>query len=132
MEIILRAQKFTIPLTGLFTPSGEMNVARSGHIAIMLNNGKVLIAGGTGVGWKFLESAEIYDPETGIFSLTGSMTIPRESHTATLLPNGTVLITGGHQGRRTNIVIYDSTELYDPDDWNFFRNRKNDCQAPET
>jgi hypothetical protein len=80
----------------------------------MLNSGQVLIAGGTGVGWTFLESAELYDPESGTFSLTGNMTIPRESHTATLLPNGNVLITGGHQGRRTNIVIYDSAELYDP------------------
>jgi len=110
----LKSTEVYDPATGLFTPSGEMNVARSGHIAIMLNNGKVLVAGGTGVGWTFLESAELFDPESGTFSLTGSMTIPRESHTATLLPNGNVLITGGHQGRRTNIVIYDSAELYDP------------------
>ncbi|MFZ1597197.1 MAG: kelch repeat-containing protein [Anaerolineae bacterium] len=109
----LKSTEVYDPATGLFTPSGEMKIARSGHIAIMLNNGKVLIAGGTGEGWTFLESAELYNPEAGTFSLTGSMTVPRESHTATLLPNGNVLITGGHQGRRTNIVIYDSAELYD-------------------
>ncbi len=110
----LKSTEVYDPATGLFTPSGEMKIARSGHIAIMLNNGKVLIAGGTGEGWTFLESAELYDPESGTFSLTESMTVPRESHTATHLPNGNVLITGGHQGRRTNIVIYDSAELYDP------------------
>ncbi len=42
------------------------------------------------------------------------MTTARESHTATLLKNGTVLITGGHKGRRTDIKIYSSAEIYDP------------------
>ena len=110
----LKSTEVYDPVTGLFTLSSEMKIARSGHVAVMLNNGKVLIAGGTGKGWTFLESAELYDPGSGAFSLTGGMTVPRESHTATLLPNGNVLITGGHQGRSTNIVIYDSAELYDP------------------
>ena len=110
----LKSAELYDPKTGLFTPTNEMTVARSGHIAVMLDTGKVLIAGGTGEGWTFLETAEIYDPETSTFTLTGNMTVPRESHTGNLLLNGKVLITGGHQGKRGDIVIYASAELYDP------------------
>lgn len=110
----LKSAELYDPQTGVFSPAGELTEARSGHIAVLLQDGRVLIAGGTGVGWSFLASAELYDPKKGTFSPTGNMTIPRESHTATLLPNGAVLVTGGHQGRRANLVIYDSAELYDP------------------
>jgi hypothetical protein len=101
------------PRTGRFARASSMTTARSGHEAILLNNGKVLLVGGVGAGWTFLASAEIYDPETGLFSRTDNMTTARESHTATLLKDGRVLITGGHKGRRTDIIIYSSAELYD-------------------
>ena len=42
------------------------------------------------------------------------MAVARESHTATLFPDGRVLIAGGHRDRRENIVVYASTEIYDP------------------
>src|SRR5256885_11811850 len=47
----------------------------AGNPAILLPNGKVLIAGGssTGAFSTPLASAELYDPATGTFSLTGSM-----------------------------------------------------------
>lgn len=102
------------PETGIFIPTGTMTEGRSGHTAVLLDNGTVLLAGGTGKGWSFLASAEIYTPETGTFTSTGSMSVPRESHTATRLSNGQVLITGGHEGRRQNITIYDTAELYTP------------------
>ncbi len=51
--------------TGLFTPTGSMTMPRSGHKAILLDDGKVLLVGGTGEGWRFLATAEIYDPHTG-------------------------------------------------------------------
>ncbi|MDP2887057.1 MAG: kelch repeat-containing protein [Ignavibacteria bacterium] len=102
------------PKTNSFTSTGGMITARSGHEAILLNNGRVLLAGGVGLGWIFLASAELYDPETGTFTPTGSMTTARESHTATLLKDGRVLITGGHKDRRANMILYSSTELYNP------------------
>jgi len=91
-----------------------MVMPRSGHTAVVLPNGRVLLAGGVGTGWSFLSSAELYDPRTGRFTRTGSLTAPRESHTATLLQNGKVLIAGGHRGRRPSVAIYASTEIYDP------------------
>jgi hypothetical protein len=102
------------PATSSFAPTGTMTMGRSGHIAILLNDGRVLLAGGVGAGWSFLETAEIYDPQTGTFAATGQMMMPRESHTATLLPSGEVLVTGGHTGRRAAMKIYDSAELYNP------------------
>lgn len=102
------------PHTGKFTPAGQMVTPRSGHVAVLLNNGKVLLAGGTGTGWTFLADAEIYDPTTDAFTSTGKMTTVRESHTATLLKDGKVLITAGHKGRRADMTIYSSAEIYNP------------------
>jgi hypothetical protein len=91
-----------------------MITARSGHVATLLRNGKVLLAGGTVVGWTFLADTELFDPATNSFTATGSMLTARESHTATLLANGKVLIAGGHKGRRPSVTIYSSAEIYDP------------------
>ena len=102
------------PSARTFTPANTMVTARSGHVAVLLPNGKVLLAGGVGTGWTFLKNAELYDPASNSFTATGEMLAARESHTATLLSNGRVLIAGGHQGRRPEITIYSSAEVYDP------------------
>jgi hypothetical protein len=89
-----------------FMQTGNMTVARDGHTATRLLDGRVLIAGGG------VASAELYDPASQMFTATtGSMTIARSAHCATLLANktlpnyGKVLVTGG--GSQT-------AELYDP------------------
>ena len=74
------------------------------HTATLLNNGKVLVAGGHDA------SAEIFDPTSGTFAATGSMSVGRDSHTATLLANGKVLIAGGENVSGPLAT----TELYDP------------------
>lgn len=102
------------PATNRFTSAGRMVTSRSGHVATVLNNGKILLAGGTGTGWTFLADAELYDPLINSFTATGGMATARESHTATLLGDGKVLITGGHKGRRSEITIYTSAEIYNP------------------
>lgn len=73
------------PSTGVFTATGNMTVARWGYTATLLNNGKVLIAGGydarPGNRDPFTQaaSAELYDPATGNFNATGRMTTFRVS-----------------------------------------------------
>ena len=47
------------PATGTFTLTGSLNTARDYHTATLLNNGMVLIAGGTGSS-GYLASAELY------------------------------------------------------------------------
>ena len=81
------------PANGSFTVvRNNMNTARYKlqGTAILLNNGKVLIAGGA-------NRAEVFDPTTSSFSFAdGDMGTKRLFATATLLKNGLVLITGGY------------------------------------
>jgi len=90
-----------------------MSTPRINHTATLLNNGKVLIAGGlylSGGVPTFLNTAELYDPATGgtFIPTTNTMQVARDGHTATLLQDGTVLIVGGDPSGGT------STEIYDP------------------
>jgi hypothetical protein len=65
--------------------------------ATLLENGKVLMAGGAADSGS-AAFAELYDPETETFAPTGSMVTARNTHTATLLLDGKVLMAGGHNG----------------------------------
>jgi Galactose oxidase, central domain len=106
-----------------FAGTGNMVTPRGEQTATLLNNGKVLIAGGFVVNFikigfvvnevsSGLASAELYDPVTASFTATGEMTSPRFFHTATLLNNGKVLLTGGAAVPGGDPVA--SAELYDP------------------
>jgi N-acetylneuraminic acid mutarotase len=98
---------------GIWVTTGPMNIARSGHTATLLPNGKVLVAGG-GYNRGFFSSAELYDPATGTWTTTGSMAANRAYFTATLLPNGKVLVTGGLSSQGINNHALNGAELYDP------------------
>lgn len=99
--------------SGAFTPVGNMTTARAEHTATLLDNGKVLIAGGSGQGFAPLGSAELYDPSTRTFSSTGSMVTPRYYHSATLLADGRVLIAGGTRDVNAGYSVF-TAEVYDP------------------
>ena len=102
------------PATNVFKPGGSLLETRSEHTATLLTDGRILIVGGVGRGWTFLRSAEMYDPATGRSTSVGSMSAPREGHTATRLADGRVLVIGGHSGRRPNVTVYASAEIFDP------------------
>ncbi len=99
------------PATGTFSATvGFMSDYRSSHTATLLQNGKVLIAGGKSSDGQSIGTAEIYDPAADAFTQTGTLVMGRYSHTATLLPGGSVLLTGGLSGDAT----LSSTEIYTP------------------
>ena len=90
------------PATEQWAIAEDLQVARRGHTATLLANGRVLIAGGlvccTDNREAFSAAAEIYDPTTGRFQLTDSLRQGRGFHRATLLADGRVLLSGGFGG----------------------------------
>jgi len=108
------------PSTGLFAPTGDMRSPRTGHQAVLLMDGKVLIVGGvSSVDGALLNAAELYDPYTGSFTATGSM-LEAVADTATLLLNGNVLVTHSIVGYDTfGEVFVRHAELYEPSTGSF-------------
>lgn len=99
----------------------SMKTARSGHTATMLNNGKVLVAGGY-IGYNFLQftatsSSELYDPVSNTWSVLSPMIDRRQDHSAILLQSGKVLITGGRDGisGKDESLLLSSVEIFDPE-----------------
>jgi hypothetical protein len=97
-------------LTAGFRSAGSMNMARGGHEAIALDDGRVLIVGGAAAKGKrgYTGEPEIYDPVTGQFTLVsdlsgsdgqmrrGKVQVRQINATAVKLGDGTVLVCGGH------------------------------------
>ncbi len=111
------SQTAVVPV--LVTPTGfmaanDLNERRFAHTATLLNDGRVLIAGGIGYatlnGDFNAEEAELFDPVSGTFSAAG--TCNRQYHTATLLESGVVLLAGGEILDTAGAV--DTADLYDP------------------
>ena len=116
------------PATGTWSPTSDLNTARSLHTATLLPNGSVLVAGGFGppnqspAGCATTPSstcsifdtptnaAELFDPATGHWSNTGSLNAVHAMHTASLLPDGTVLVAGGYG---SSFGAFEGAELYD-------------------
>jgi Galactose oxidase, central domain len=98
------------PSSGHFTTVGPMSTPRELHTATLLQNGRILIAGGEDAGVSILATAELFDPGTRTFTTVSNMHATRENHTATLLTDGRVLIAGG----ATRFKSLNSTELFNP------------------
>jgi N-acetylneuraminic acid mutarotase len=101
------------PATGLWTVTGSMANARNsngGTMAVLLQNGTVLIAGGDDT-VNPTASAEIYNPVTGTWSATGSLNTARTSQGMNLFPNGTVLVNGGFG---PGFTATNTSEIYNP------------------
>lgn len=91
------------PATGNFSPTGNMIGPSTGHSAILLTTGQVLLVGGGA-------NPQLYNPATGMFTATGAMNFARSGSMAVLLPNGKVLFAGGYYQLNPSAVA----ELYDP------------------
>lgn len=80
-----------------------MAVARGVHSAVLLPDGRVLVAGGFGAGSEILAGAELYDPNSGSWSSTGSLGTPRDFATASLLRSGKVLVVADLTGGKATV-----------------------------
>jgi N-acetylneuraminic acid mutarotase len=97
------------PTTGTWTATGSTSGGGTGRSATLLDDGTVLVVGGSDGSLSEgdlapMRVAELYNPGTGEWSTTGPLVQPREGHTATALPDGKVLVVGGT----------DTGEVYDP------------------
>lgn len=100
--------------TGSAALTSSLQVARYGHSATLLPDGKVLVAGGFSSAGEQqpLGSVEVYDPAISPPSWTRiqtEMQSIRGAHTATLLSTGRVLVVGGRSISGTE----GSSEEYD-------------------
>ncbi|MBK9260964.1 MAG: hypothetical protein IPM54_14275 [Polyangiaceae bacterium] len=83
------------PVTNTWTLAGNMNEPRAEHQAVLLENGRVLVAGGKrDSSGRMLASAEIFDPVKMTWTTTSHMQTPRFGHSLALLDRG-VVATGG-------------------------------------
>jgi hypothetical protein len=96
------------PANDTWTAVRPMLQPRAYHTATLLQDGTVLVVGGTGDAAQG-PSAERYDPRADVWTVTGATVAPerRDRHTATLLQDGKVLVLGG-------IPDWASSEIYDP------------------
>ena len=97
-------------IVGGFVSSETAAIGRVSHSATVLNNGMLLLAGGSVTS----TAAELYDGATGMFTPAGEMETLRMSQSANLLPDGKVLIAGGTTAPQAAVDALSSAEIYDP------------------
>lgn len=118
------------PQLNTWKHGGNLRVARSGAAAVLLTDGRVLIAGGdvplaTPIQlpdgstdfFGFSNSAEIFDPQNNSWSLVGPMHVARGSDALLALPHGMALAAGGcafaNQGFVSGVALT-SAEVFNP------------------
>jgi hypothetical protein len=68
---------------------------RTGAGAVVLDDRRVVVAGGTAADGSVTDSVIVFDPNTNQVSSAGQLLAPRAGHTATLLNDGRILVVGG-------------------------------------
>ncbi|MFE8600936.1 kelch repeat-containing protein [Archangium violaceum] len=91
-------------VTGSWEKTGSLALGRILHTAELLEDGRVLVAGG------FNTTSELYDAATGTWARTGDTLATHIYHTMTRLADGRVLIAGGG----TCPVTLATAEVYYP------------------
>ncbi|MDE2998707.1 MAG: kelch repeat-containing protein [Gemmatimonadota bacterium] len=88
VEAPLTSAEVFDPVAGRFRRTGDLPEGRSGHVAVLLSTGQVLIAGGG------RQSLVLYDPDSGSFAGSSAATRIQRPSSATALRDGRVLLLG--------------------------------------
>ena len=80
---------------GTWASRGAMPQARTGAAAVVLDDGRTVIAGGRTAEGALTDSVIAFDPPTNEVTTVGHLLTARVGHTATLLAGGRVLVAGG-------------------------------------
>jgi hypothetical protein len=103
------------PSTGKFSANGSLAEPRSGGEALLLNDGRVLVAGGDGEYGTYLGTIEFYDPAHGssvVVEPPAGIELPFNP-TVALLTDGSVLIAGGSTDQ-FGTTASNATLIFDP------------------
>lgn len=102
------------PRSNSWRAAAPMSEPRYVAGAVLLNDGRVLVAGGwysTSNSDPSHDTAEIYDPATNRWAATGSLTSGRAEYSLVRLPDGRVLAAGGVDPAYR---VQATSELFDP------------------
>jgi hypothetical protein len=97
------------PAAQSFTPVGSLQQARFLHRSALLQDGRVLVAGGFD-GSEDLAVTELFDPKTQQFAIGPPLIDPRSEATLTALSDGVLLLAGGVTGNN----FLGTSEYFDP------------------
>ena len=113
----LRSTEIYDPAADAFVTGGTLDEGRTNHTATLLEEGRVLVAGGAGGenGDLSLASAEVFDPRQAGWSSVAALAQARTGHTATRLDDGRVLVAGGESARRGSRRSLSTAEVFEPD-----------------
>lgn len=113
--VLVQTGWVTFPfLPGRWSAVTSMAVTRTGHQAMLLKDGSVLVTGGSPGGPTFggLRSAEVYTPSSNSWRPVADMPSAHTDHVAVLLRSGQVLVAGGGDQAGKGITL--TSEVFDP------------------
>ena len=113
------------PATDIWTATGKLHTARSGHTETLLRDGRVLVVGGFLSRDVVTASVELYDPTSGSWCEPRFLFTARGSHSATLLNDGRVLVAGGRRSSQSPTAtaeIFTAARVCNDAGWTFAAN----------
>lgn len=104
---ILSTTEIYDPVAQSFKAGPDLPRPTYGHQSILLEDGRVLIVGGTD-GVQYFYECLVFDPKNMSIKTAASLAVARVSHRLIRLPGGTVLIiAGGSYGATLSIEAFD-------------------------
>lgn len=97
------------PASNQWFRTAPLNFTRAGHSSVLLNDGRVLVAGGNDANAP-LATTEVYLPTTHTWQLSGTMTTPRTIFGLIKLNSGAALAIGGWTGTSVTATV----DYFDP------------------